>query len=196
MLSAAEQGCPENCNLHGSNFAEQAIKIGIPVELCFAHATLFHHLPDQRKHILNEFWHSVNVNANLDRVVPSLCHWLLTDKELGVIQYVKKNNIVEVLIEVAELCRLNCSEEANWMELRIRLRALRTSNFRNLPDSQGIGLAGDICLFNTSPWIMTPTLNTWAGYTQGLSSKLQTSTESRYAAAWMKLLALIADSST
>ncbi len=98
------KGCAVGCTIHGSDYAAYERELGIPRVIARLEDRIFEGLPNQiAKDFPLRFLNSVPVGVDLSIAFYQFMHWLLVDKEDGVINFVKNSKLIDSIKKVSEL---------------------------------------------------------------------------------------------
>ncbi len=113
------KGCAVGCTIHGSDYKAYERELGIPQIIARVEDGLFERLPHELAQTWPErFLEAIPLGADLDLVSSRFLHWLLLDKEEGVIRFAKTANRKSAISRVGKLYarRLSGSEprQSDW----------------------------------------------------------------------------------
>ena len=95
------KGCAVGCTLHSSDHSAYETELGIPEILAQLEDGIFEGLPnDVAKEFPLRFLNAVKVGSDLSGVFPRFMHWLLVDKEHGVIKFAKDKKVVQAVADL------------------------------------------------------------------------------------------------
>ncbi len=98
------KGCAVGCTIHGSDYTAYERELGIPRVIASLEDGIFEGLPSHiAKDFPLRFLNAVPVGVDLMISFYQFMHWLLVDKEDGVINFVKDSRLISSIKKIAEL---------------------------------------------------------------------------------------------
>ncbi|MCH7832544.1 MAG: hypothetical protein IIC55_06695, partial [Proteobacteria bacterium] len=95
------KGCAVGCCIHGEDHSRYETELGIPIQLAYLQDGLFEAMTNgDSKKFPERFLKAIPVGVDLQPVIHRFLHWLLLDKQNGVIRFAKDEPSIKSAIEM------------------------------------------------------------------------------------------------
>ncbi len=132
-LSIAEKSLQAQIDLRRLSGFEECTRfeheLAIPAQLLYVAHKLSGNLPANLAASWSyEFFSSIRVGADLQRVIPQLAAWLLTDLEYGAIAHAASDDTRRAIREIAQLCVAKGKTAIDWRNALEKFSAVSRLN--------------------------------------------------------------------